>query len=281
MSWLDVIKSSIGGSWFRPDPSYTKVVDETTARVAGYASGLKDGRDEGYKKGYDATHETSEAAATSLKTQAQTELLYQMLAIIGQQYDGPISPGKVVDIIKGQGYAAGVAATTPAPSDSKLLTAVHALYTAAYWYPDRPCDAIALWTDVRDAAGLLASGSSPAPLSAEAIDTELSDIESTATTIEGILEPEEEAVAGVDQCQTPEQNSNPLLSAPSIAPSPTNLGESPDSSKPTNDSLSSSFSSSEHISVTLPLPVTKKRSRSNKPRKPRKLSQRKKKPTRN
>lgn len=36
----------------------------------------------------------------------------------------------------------------------RLRNAVEALYYAAYWSPDRPCDASALWTAVREAAGL-------------------------------------------------------------------------------------------------------------------------------
>ena len=34
----------------------------------------------------------------------------------------------------------------------QLRTAVKKLYEAAYWHADRPCDADALWSAVRDAA---------------------------------------------------------------------------------------------------------------------------------
>jgi hypothetical protein len=43
-----------------------------------------------------------------------------------------------------------------------LIEAVHDLYYAAVWHPDRPVDATALWTAVRDAAGF-EPGQSPAP----------------------------------------------------------------------------------------------------------------------
>jgi hypothetical protein len=43
-----------------------------------------------------------------------------------------------------------------------LLAAVTALYYAAVWTADRPVDATALWTAVRDAAGF-EPGQSPAP----------------------------------------------------------------------------------------------------------------------
>jgi hypothetical protein len=36
----------------------------------------------------------------------------------------------------------------------KIKGAVEKLYFAAYWSPDRPCDAVALWTAVRDAVGI-------------------------------------------------------------------------------------------------------------------------------
>lgn len=36
----------------------------------------------------------------------------------------------------------------------KLKQAVENLYYAAYWQPDRECDAESLWKAVRDAAGL-------------------------------------------------------------------------------------------------------------------------------
>lgn len=36
----------------------------------------------------------------------------------------------------------------------KLKKAVWDLYYAAYWSPDRPCDAKHLWEEVRNAAGL-------------------------------------------------------------------------------------------------------------------------------
>lgn len=279
MSWLDAVRNFIN-----PVP---------VARGEGYVSGLNDGRDEGYKKGYDTTHETPEAAKQSLKIEAQTEVLYQMLQIVGQHYDGPITPGKVVDIIKGQGYAEGIragidqghqetAATFIAEheaaaatiqdlrsqlakaSDSKLLTAVLELYTSAFWSPDRPVDAIALWTDVRNAAGF-APDTSPVPLTVEAKEAELTDIEAHATVIEGVLEDE-----GEEQCQ--------LSSA---AASPTISEKSPASSKPMNDSSSSSssqLSSTSDISTTS---TTKKKSQSSKLLKPRKPSQRKKKLTRN
>ena len=41
----------------------------------------------------------------------------------------------------------------------RLLAAVHAIYFAAVWSPDRECDAQKLWTELRDAAGI-APGSS-------------------------------------------------------------------------------------------------------------------------
>lgn len=43
---------------------------------------------------------------------------------------------------------------------SKLQSAVRKLYMAAYWSPDRDCDAAKLWEDVRDAAGIV-HGQSP------------------------------------------------------------------------------------------------------------------------
>lgn len=36
-----------------------------------------------------------------------------------------------------------------------LRDAVRDLYYSAYWYPDRPCEAERLWTNVRDAAGFV------------------------------------------------------------------------------------------------------------------------------
>lgn len=36
----------------------------------------------------------------------------------------------------------------------KLKAAIEALYYAAYWRPDRDCDAVSLWAAVRDAAEL-------------------------------------------------------------------------------------------------------------------------------
>jgi hypothetical protein len=35
----------------------------------------------------------------------------------------------------------------------ELRAAVKRLYYAAYWTPDRPCDEVKLWEDVREAAG--------------------------------------------------------------------------------------------------------------------------------
>lgn len=35
----------------------------------------------------------------------------------------------------------------------RLLSAVHKVYYAAVWTPDRDCDAKALWTELRDAGG--------------------------------------------------------------------------------------------------------------------------------
>lgn len=35
---------------------------------------------------------------------------------------------------------------------NKLRAAVSRVYFAAHWYPDRECDAKALWTELRDAA---------------------------------------------------------------------------------------------------------------------------------
>ena len=45
----------------------------------------------------------------------------------------------------------------------KLVDAVRAVYYAAHWSADRPCDAQKLWTDLRDAAGF-APGGSPKPV---------------------------------------------------------------------------------------------------------------------
>jgi hypothetical protein len=50
-----------------------------------------------------------------------------------------------------------------AKQDNPLLDAVHKLYYAAVWTPDRPVDAQALWTAVRDAAGFT-PGRSPKEL---------------------------------------------------------------------------------------------------------------------
>ena len=36
----------------------------------------------------------------------------------------------------------------------KMKLAISALYYGAHWYPDRNVDAVKLWTDLRDAAGL-------------------------------------------------------------------------------------------------------------------------------
>lgn len=36
----------------------------------------------------------------------------------------------------------------------RIKVAVEALYFAAYWTPDRECEAQALWTELRDAAGI-------------------------------------------------------------------------------------------------------------------------------
>lgn len=41
----------------------------------------------------------------------------------------------------------------------ELSAAVEALYYAAYWRPDRECEAIKLWEGVRDAAGIPAGQS--------------------------------------------------------------------------------------------------------------------------
>jgi hypothetical protein len=38
--------------------------------------------------------------------------------------------------------------------DARLMRAIQALYYSAHWYPDRVIDADALWTELRDAAGL-------------------------------------------------------------------------------------------------------------------------------
>lgn len=35
-----------------------------------------------------------------------------------------------------------------------LAEAARDLYYAAHWYPDRECDAMQLWTTLRDAAGI-------------------------------------------------------------------------------------------------------------------------------
>jgi len=40
-----------------------------------------------------------------------------------------------------------------------LIEAVHRLYYAAHWTPDRPVDEAKLWTDIRDAAGFKPGGS--------------------------------------------------------------------------------------------------------------------------
>ena len=36
----------------------------------------------------------------------------------------------------------------------RLARSIRALYYAAHWYPDRVVDAEALWTELRDAAGI-------------------------------------------------------------------------------------------------------------------------------
>lgn len=45
----------------------------------------------------------------------------------------------------------------------ELIEAIHHLYYAAHWTPDRPCDAERLWENVRIAAGF-SEGKSPKPL---------------------------------------------------------------------------------------------------------------------
>jgi len=45
----------------------------------------------------------------------------------------------------------------------RLLAAVSAVYYAAHWTPDRPCNAAQLWIELRDAAGFV-SGKAPKPL---------------------------------------------------------------------------------------------------------------------
>jgi hypothetical protein len=45
--------------------------------------------------------------------------------------------------------------------NERLRKAVSEVYYAAHWTPDRPCDAVKLWTDLRDAAGLT-PGNAPA-----------------------------------------------------------------------------------------------------------------------
>lgn len=44
----------------------------------------------------------------------------------------------------------------------RLKAAVHAIYFAAVWSPDRECDATKLWTELRDAAGIRAGSSTEA-----------------------------------------------------------------------------------------------------------------------
>jgi len=52
----------------------------------------------------------------------------------------------------------------------RLQEAVEAIYYAAHWTHDRPCDAEQLWTNLRDAAGLK-PGMAPKPLDAQAKGT--------------------------------------------------------------------------------------------------------------
>ena len=42
----------------------------------------------------------------------------------------------------------------PSPAETKMKSAIERLYFAANWHPDRVVDAAALWSAVRDAAGI-------------------------------------------------------------------------------------------------------------------------------
>jgi hypothetical protein len=49
-----------------------------------------------------------------------------------------------------------------AKENREMREAIKAVYYAAHWTPDRPCDADKLWTDLRDAA-CLTPGNAPKP----------------------------------------------------------------------------------------------------------------------
>lgn len=54
----------------------------------------------------------------------------------------------------------------------RLVNAVKAVYYAAHWTPDRPVDAGALWTELRDAAEL-EPGKSPVPIPTPSLTTRI------------------------------------------------------------------------------------------------------------
>jgi hypothetical protein len=66
--------------------------------------------------------------------------------------------------------------------DSKLIEAVRALYYAAVWHPDRPVDAAALWTTVRDAAGF-EPGQSPTSTEVKMIAVPLQHVPAIEATL--------------------------------------------------------------------------------------------------
>lgn len=77
-------------------------------------------------------------------------------AIVKESTQGrfDVSEAEVIAAIK---RASAPSEKTTMSSDVKyydLRAAVLALYYSAYWHPDRPVDEAALWTAVRDAAGI-------------------------------------------------------------------------------------------------------------------------------
>lgn len=69
---------------------------------------------------------------------------------------------KLCDLFADGAQAQAGALVNAVRRDAALRAAVSDLYYAAHWTPDRPCDADALWTRLRDAAGLT-PGNAPAP----------------------------------------------------------------------------------------------------------------------
>jgi 2-hydroxychromene-2-carboxylate isomerase len=68
-----------------------------------------------------------------------------------------LEPGKTAGTLGSQWKSSAApqkAATTAEERYQNLAKAVSDLYYAANWTPDRDCEAVKLWTNVRDAAGL-------------------------------------------------------------------------------------------------------------------------------